>query len=141
MGSVMHQCNCLTKGKAKGVAAEIFKKFPYADIYKERKMADVPGHIAVCEPAKESDGPIVINLLAQYYPGSPRLSGYDTPEDRAVWFKLCLDKLMDRMVGPAIHFPFGMGCNLAKGNWSEIISVIESYSEKFNKQFICCKHE
>lgn len=140
MGSVIHQCNCLTQGKAKGVAAKIFKKFPYSDIYKERKVEDVPGHIAVCHPPKESDGPVVINLLAQYYPGPPR-SGYDTPQDRDTWLRLCLDKLMDRVTGPAIHFPFEMGCNLAKGNWSETLSLIESYSQKFNKQFICCKNE
>jgi len=58
---IIHQCNCKTTGDAAGLAAAIFKKYPKANVYKNRPKESVPGTIVIRGN--------VIALYGQYYPG------------------------------------------------------------------------
>jgi hypothetical protein len=131
---IAHQCNCVTRGRGAGIAREIFRAFPYSDIYAGRRVEDFPGTITVCHPGQKETGPIVVNLLAQFYPGKPR-SGYDTPEDRLSWLSACLLKMLDSVASPVFHFPFAMGCNLAGGDWAKTLSLMEGLASEKGKVF------
>jgi O-acetyl-ADP-ribose deacetylase (regulator of RNase III) len=39
---IAHQCNCTSKG-AKGLAKDLFAKFPQANVYARRKSPSSPG--------------------------------------------------------------------------------------------------
>lgn len=135
-GFIIHQCNCVTKGAAKGVAAEIFKKFPYANIYKDRKVDDVPGSVIARSPGR-ADGPVVVNLLAQFYPGKPKSkTSFDCVGDRENWLMFSIGKALGAVCGK-VYFPFGMGCVLAGGDWNRVMEIIEQYSVK--RDFVCCE--
>jgi hypothetical protein len=86
---IAHQCNCITENPA-GLSLEMFRKFPWADIYRERSSIksrkDKPGNIIVKGNGK--DERFVINMLAQNYPGKPKT--YETLSMRKTWFKQCL---------------------------------------------------
>jgi hypothetical protein len=41
-----HQCNCVTK-KGKGLADVLFQRFPFADVYADRRSGVVKAHTAV----------------------------------------------------------------------------------------------
>ena len=79
-----HQCNCLTT-KSAHLAYNVFKKYPYADVYSPRKETvlknaisepeiiwskDIPGDIIIKGDGK--DYRYVVALLGQYYPGRSR---------------------------------------------------------------------
>lgn len=134
---IAHQCNCLTTGRAKGVARQIFETFPYSDIYSDRKAPDVPGQIIVRHPEVNQAGPIVVNLLAQFHPGKPRLH-YDTAGDRETWLSFCLKKMLDSVASSTFYFPFGMGCNLAGGDWGKTIDLMGRIADVSGKEFVFC---
>lgn len=106
---LVHQCNSLTR-YPKGLAEQLFKSYPFADIYRTRKGK---GHNNIAYPEYRSrPGTCLIysdktrhvaNLIGQWRPGSP-LSAlwqkYDecpyqveTKEQRLKWFQEGLDEL------------------------------------------------
>jgi O-acetyl-ADP-ribose deacetylase (regulator of RNase III) len=50
---IVHQCNCVSDGNAVGVAATIFKKFPWSDCYNGRKEFSEPGTIDIRGKGKD----------------------------------------------------------------------------------------
>ncbi len=138
-GVVAHQCNCLTRGAAKGVAATIFRAFPYADIYKKRSRDDIPGAAVVKRPFPAMQGyPVVVNLLSQRYPG-PAERDDDTPEERLAWLHLALTDAV-RQLGGGIHkifIPYKMAAGMAGGDWSRILKVLERH-ERNGIEFALC---
>ena len=124
---IAHQCNCISTNAA-GLAYHIFRKYPYADAYKNRKARSEAGTIEVCVGNDESSKK-VINLFAQYYPGNARYVT-DSEEKRIEWMKQCLFqvyKLRDEI--KSIAFPFGMGCGLGGGDWKVYKGLIEKLAK------------
>jgi len=123
---IVHQCNCTTT-TAKGLSAQVFKKYPYANIYKATKrngvktkgIVRVPGDIIIKTP--------VINLLGQNRVGKPGTD--ETAAQREEWFQQGLNKISEYVI-EKIAFPHGIGCGLSKGNWENYLEMIEKFAQK-----------
>ena len=74
-----HQCNCVIRRPAKGVAQTIFAQWPHADVYLQRKQANR----MIDEPGTASVHGRVINLYGQFLPGRPpsRFTNYYKNQD------------------------------------------------------------
>ena len=118
-----HQCNCVSS-KAKGLALSIFTRFPYADVYSNRKERSIPGTFSV-RYSTNSDQPSVVALFCQYYPGAPRYSG-DTASDRLRFIRMAITNFLNSIPDSILHLPHGMNCGLAKGSWSDVEEVLGS---------------
>ena len=131
---LVHQCNCVSKG-ASGLAAAIFRKYPYANVYKNRDFQDRPGTIKICGNGK--DKRFIVNAFAQYYPGSPNtfssvMSVPDMPDEaqaRELYFYDCLEDIKKIEGLESLAIPFGIGCGLAGGNWNNYHRMIELFSQ------------
>lgn len=129
---IVHQTNCVTYNVA-GLAANIFKKFPYADVYTNRKdvfsgsiSSDKPGTIIV-----RGDGVkdrYVVALMGQLLPGKAHQSD-DTNDLRKIYFHEGLIKLFHRLRdGESVVFPYGIGCGLAGGKWEDYLFMIRAFT-------------
>lgn len=123
---IAHQANCVTI-KASHLAAELFSKFPYSDIYKERAKEDTPGKISI-----HGDGisnRFVINMLSQVYPGRPRYpeSELDGYKARRTLFFMCLKQIANIKDLSSIAFPYGIGCGVAGGDWKLYYPILEKF--------------
>jgi O-acetyl-ADP-ribose deacetylase (regulator of RNase III) len=154
---IAHQCNCVAT-KPHGISTAIFKKFPYANVYKSRlpprctcsfsvggavrcKCArrDLPGTIDVHPvPGRGGFQRGVINMIAQVYPGTARFKG-DLPLDRVGYFQQCLDKIAEIPKLHSVAFPYRIGCGLAGGDWDMYLSMLEKFSESVNTGDRCVK--
>lgn len=141
---IAHQCNCVTQ-KAAHLAKSMFDRFPYANIYKERILPWTPpvgmqmGDIIV--RGNGEDQRFVINMLAQYYPGSPKYS--DSSRDgfiaRKNAFQECLNKISEIPELTSIGLPFGIGCGAAGGDWLIYRKMIKNFSEKADADVVIYK--
>lgn len=116
-GYIVHQCNCVTN-RPLGLSAQIFRKFPEANIYSDGTQRK-PGQIIVRGR--------VVALLAQKTPGKPKAT-----EPREEWFLCCLNELktfMEQNDITEIAFPYGIGCGLAGGNWDKYYQMIEEFAK------------
>ena len=95
---IAHQCNCVTDRSA-GVAASIFKAFPWSDIYSQRTEHSKPGTIEIRGNGK--DQRLVVNMFAQFYPGKPKFPDgkKDGYEARKAYFKSCINRIV------ALNYP------------------------------------
>ena len=139
---IVHQTNCISTN-SKGLASEIFKKYPYADVYSCRRKQnnnnaipddwDIPGTISI----KKGNGPIIVAMFAQYDKGNVGHSYLlslekDNQELREKWFKKCLKEIKIYMIANSIKsvgFPYKIGCGLAGGNWEIYNEMIEEFSK------------
>jgi hypothetical protein len=118
---IAHQCNCITT-YAKGLAQHIFAKYPAADIYSDgtkRALGDVVirGN--------------VINMLAQYSPGSRRRLPMDSNDARIDSFKTCLSQIGEALQdGDTVVFPYKIGCGLAGGDWKIYEKMLADFAEE-----------
>lgn len=144
---ICHQCNCVTTDAA-GLAAAIFEKFPYADVYSSREKTDgsknennwllrtddrsVPGTIEV-----RGDGIMerrVVAMYAQFFPGRPKPSTppvmtiSDSEEKRLQFFQSCLDAIAKVPDVKSIAFPWQIGCGLARGDWEKYSALLHEFS-------------
>jgi O-acetyl-ADP-ribose deacetylase (regulator of RNase III) len=154
---IVHQINCLCT-RPHGLAASIAARFPYANVYGQRRPvgcrnfaveADrgTPGDIAVRTPdfTKGEQGPTVVGLYGQYDYGkagrSHRTPAHlDTRELRLQWFVASLEKLADHMAQhglTSVAFPHGIGCGLAGGSWTMYQSVLESWAGRHRDLNVC----
>ena len=126
---ICHQCNCITTRSA-GTAFDIFNKFPYANIYKNRKEWDTVGTIKICGNGK--DQRYIINMLAQVYPGKSRYqdSYKDGFSARENYFQKCLELIAEIKELNSLAFPYRIGCNLAGGNWEHYYKMISDFADK-----------
>lgn len=133
---IAQQCNCCTV-KSHGLSASISKEFPWADVYKRRKLSGknkkerkitIPGTIEI--DSCPSDNLKVIHMFAQYSPGKPNsFSRYykdddieaikDSFIDRQKYFKECLDLIDNDPNITIVAMPYLIGCGLAGGSWSD----------------------
>jgi O-acetyl-ADP-ribose deacetylase (regulator of RNase III) len=143
---IVHQCNS-TSSQAAGLALQIFAKYPYANIYKNRG-GSVFGYkyISAFHTTEESPGNIVIkgdgnkqrfiiNLIGQVYPGAPLHDGLrDGYKVREGYFNQCLTKILGIPNIESIALPVGIGCGLAGGNWSNYLPMIEKFDRAVNER-------
>jgi len=126
---ICHQCNCVTN-KPKGLSQALFKKFPWADVYYNRKIRDNPGTIIIRGDGK--DKRFVINLFGQFYPGPPKY-GSDSKEYRELCFKKGLDEIGKIKGIESLAFPYLIGCGLGGGDWNKYREMINDFAKKYHK--------
>jgi hypothetical protein len=103
----------------------MFKRFPYANVYSDEiyPQQRQPGRVIVVGN--------VVNLVAQRNPGKAKAG--DTTSDRLGWFREGLSSLnswLKTSPTPAvtqINFPYGIGCGLAGGSWTEYVKELETF--------------
>ena len=132
---IVHQTNCISYG-ASGLAEFIFRKFPYADIYKERKINGnwhLPGNIYISGGGANR---FIINAMGQFLPGKPAsntVAGLlikETAEVRVKYFSKCLSSIACINDLSSIDFPWRIGCGLAGGDWDQYYKMIDSFATK-----------
>ncbi len=142
---IVHQTNCCTIN-AKGLAKDLFKKYPWANIYKNRENKhSTPGTIEISSAVNIPMGcrdisgrtsanvkdKIIVGLMGQYYPGKANYS--DTVENRQQWFKSGLLKLSELLKpGDTVAFPYKIGCGLAGGDWNTYMNIITEWCKSLN---------
>jgi len=137
---IVHQANCVT-WKAAHLAYDIFKKFPYADIYEERyqkvmkdhNYTDKPGMIMIRGDGNEQR--YVIAILGQKFPGKPRAAEFeiDSFKKRQDYFFSGLQEIAKISNLKSIAFPWGIGCGAAGGNWKFYHNLIDKFSNHLGK--------
>jgi len=137
---LVHQCNCIST-HAKALAEQIFNKFDYANIYKNRINGDkntysVPGTIEIL--GNELDQRYIINIYSQYYPALAKYNN-DNAQKRIKWFKECLHKIseIENIINDnkTIAMPFNIGCGAAGGDWATYYDLINNFAEQ-NKIYV-----
>lgn len=123
---ICHQCNCIATGNGAGLSFAMFDKYPYANIYGDRTERDKLGTIDI--RGNGEDQRYIINILAQYYPGSAVYPN-DNPSIREAAFRECLCQISRIPNLVSIAFPYMIGCGLAGGNWDRYYQMIETFSE------------
>lgn len=128
---IVHQCNCVTR-RAKHLAWQMFRRFPFADVYATRSAPDTPGTIRICG---KQDQRRVIAFFAQYFPGtaSALAKAIDTSEARERYFVACLAQLAAVPALASVAFPWGIGCGAAGGDWEHYRRMIDDFA-RANKQ-------
>lgn len=147
--AIAHQCNCKTRGEAKGVAAIIHSSYPYADVYRQEGTVRLPGR-AVFHGGTTAAGslqnfsnlkPLVVSLFGQLYPGRPGAS-YDTEELRLGWMQQALHEMAEGLKkhrAPHVAVPYRMGCGLAGGKWSNYIYLLKEFEYSSGIEVIIVK--
>lgn len=131
---IVHQTNCVSIGKAAGLAYYLFNKYPHSDCYKDRNKPSIPGTIDI-----RGDGVntrLVVNMHAQYLPGGSwdDIQG-DAAEDRKFYFHRCLNRLAKVDNLESVAFPYKIGCGIAGGDWNWYLNAINKFAEYVeNKQ-------
>lgn len=123
-----HQTNCITK-RAAHLSKDVFIQYPYADIYSGRTIPSTPGSIVIAGNGK--DQRYVINMLGQYYPGSPKYtdSSLDGTLARQKYFYNCLLKIAQIPDLESIAFPWKIACGAAGGNWEYYLGVLNNFTK------------
>ncbi len=138
---ICHQCNCVTTIGAH-LAASMFKRFPYADIYAERNHSVPKDETTLGNIVIRGDGEskrFVVNLLGQYYPGKSRFSagirdGHITREEA---FQSCLEKISQIENLHSVAFPWMIGCGAAGGDWQHYQQLLMNFADNVSaKTFV-----
>lgn len=131
---LVHQVNAITS-RAKHLAYEVFKRYPYADVYSPRGdyrdesyYKDEPGTILV--RGNGDDQRYVIGLLGQVYPGRPRYpdSKLDGFVAREHYFFNALKLVAQIEDLESVAFPFGVGCGAAGGDWKTYFQILQNFA-------------
>ena len=141
---ICQQCNCLTL-KSHGLSKSISDKYEWANPYaiRPKKSAnstsepDEPGTIVeMSHPLKPDKYPTVLCFMSQWCPGKPnKFNQYyskeyaDTVSEREGWFQNCLD-ILDENEYSTVAVPYGIGCGLAGGNWTNYKKMLDGCSTK-----------
>ena len=117
---ICHQVNTMTT-KAAHLAKSVFERFPYADVYSDRKKRDNLGDIIIRGK--------VIALVAQKYPGKWKYDS-DAPDIRYNAFYTCLKKVFTIPDIKSVAFPWRIGCGSAGGDWDMYFEMILDVASK-----------
>jgi len=130
---ICHQTNCISKGAA-GIAQAIFDKYPYSDVYSNRMEPDVPGTIKIV--GNGQDQRYIVNIFAQYYPGSPQypLSNKDGTRVREKYFYQCLLRIAKLSDLKSVAFPWKIGCGIGGGNWEVYLGNLTNFANFVEKK-------
>ncbi len=138
---ICQQCNCVTM-IPHGLSEQISKKYPWANVYSQRKMKtrnctsepSVPGTIQATVSPEASSTEKVIHMFGQFLPGKPYIfTKYyqhlkeikDGPNDRTNYFKMCIKELDTLKLDSSVAMPYKIGCGLAGGNWEIYKKILE----------------
>lgn len=118
-----HQVNCF--GIAGGLAADIFRKWPYARKDYTDLTKRIPGKVLLGMAyftGQQRDGHIICNLFGQYEPGA------DYNPKR---LEQALEQLGNfaRLRGDSVALPYKLSCGICGGNWDEVLEIIERTME------------
>jgi hypothetical protein len=125
-----HQTNCITQ-KAAHLSYDVFKRFPYANVYQNRTTPDHIGTIAI--RGNGNDKRFVVNMFGQYWPGKSRWPGHHFDGKGYRWgaFQQCLIQLA--MLPPGTFaMPYKIGCGAAGGDWNIYESLIKDFSQDYD---------
>lgn len=124
---LVHQCNCMSERSAH-LAADVFRRYPWADVYTGRATKDTPGTIKIC--GNGEDQRFVINLFGQVYPGASKFdTGEDTYEKRRVYFRQGLMSIFQQVPSESeLVFPWKIGCGAAGADWSDYLGILSDFS-------------
>jgi len=122
---IAHQCNCVTSRPAH-LAAAVFARFPWADIYSPRAAlqsnelpleSEVPGSIVI--RGDGVDQRFVIAIIGQYYPSVPMFpqGRRDGIAARRGHFHQALLRILEIPDLESVAFPWCIGCGAAGGDW------------------------
>lgn len=153
---ICHQCNCVSH-IARGLASELFEKYPYANTYYGRNAtnSNLPGTVDVCGASEwhqnvpppgpvgiEIGSRIVMNMYAQRYPGIPKYDN-DTADNRVLWFKECLKKIaaLKNIASCSLAFAHGIACGYGGGDWAVYEKVLRDFSVEHQIHVVLYKHE
>ncbi len=126
---IAHQTNCVTVGKAAGLAEKIFNKYPYSDVYTSRVDNSSPGSISIHGDGVKSR--YIINMYAQYYPGKfNNLFEKDTQQQREGYFLQSLEEISRISNIKSIAMPYEIGCGLAGGKWESYLNMLQDFADK-----------
>jgi len=132
---IVHQTNCVTRS-ARGLAADIFRRFPHADVYnavtrsrRETIAGDVPGTVAVMGEGAADPERGVINLFGQYGPGRPR-GRDDSAEVRLGWFERGLAEIAELRGLSSLAFPALIGCGYGGGDPARYREALERFAAR-----------
>jgi O-acetyl-ADP-ribose deacetylase (regulator of RNase III) len=130
---IVHQTNCVSQGHAAGLAYYLFRKYPYADVYANRKDPDRPGTCIIS--GNGEDQRFIVNLMGQYYPGSITTSkDIDNEAARKTYFHHALIRLSKLENLESIAFPYKIGCGIAGGDWEWYYGTIANFADFVNKK-------
>ena len=130
---ITHQTNCISTGRAAGLARHLFDKFPHADTYANREEMDKPGTIVV--RGNGEDQRYVINLMGQRLPGGP--GKYDSPQDRKSYFFKGLLEIAKIEDLESVAFPTFIGCGIGGGDWRVYLDLLLKFSDYVYEQQKC----
>ena len=133
-----HQCNCITH-KAAHLAASVFRRFPYSDVYSSRREDSEPGTILIKGDGEKQR--LVVAMFAQVYPSVPRFpsDGRDGYAARQGYFVQCLGKLGAVKGIREAAFPHMIGCGAAGGHWPTYLNLIQEFASKTGIKVIMYK--
>jgi len=127
---IVHQTNCCSHYAA-GIAAAIFSKFPYSDVYTPRMEPDKAGTILI--KGNGLDERYVVNLMGQYYPGESSNEDIDNEKVRQTYFHHALIRLSKVSNLESVAFPAGIGCGLGGGDWKFYLGTLINFEKHVRK--------
>lgn len=121
-----HQVNCI--GVAAGLAADIFRKWPYAKKDYTDLTKRIPGKILfgmAYYTGQQRDGHIICNLFGQFNPGAD----YNPQK-----LEQALEQLGNfaRTMGYSVALPWKLSCGICGGDWDEVLQIIERTMDGVN---------
>ena len=131
---ICHQINCRSRGTA-GIAAKIFKKFPWANNYDSPRT---PGFFYLRGNGK--DQRFVIGIAGQIMPGLPSkdIKSLDSKWNREDYFIQALSYMKEMIYNwkdnpefpplESIAFPYKIGCGLGGGDWSVYSTLLQRFA-------------
>ena len=121
-----HQVNCF--GAAAGLAAAIFRKWPYARKDYTDLTTRLPGKMILGMAqytGQQRDGHIICNLYGQYEAGA----AYNPQK-----LEQALDQLGNfaRAMNYSVALPWRLSCGICGGDWDEVQKIIERTMDGVN---------
>ena len=160
---IVHQINAVTT-YARGLAQYIFEKYPYSNVYRERRISEDcdgkkiamiedisdPGTIIIRTNSLNSAKPIIIGLVGQHMPGRVGMTYFyksiygdmETNKMREEWFKSGLEHLkayVEKNNVNAIAMLYNIGCGLAGGTWAVYSSMLLNFETETKCEVVLYK--
>ena len=138
---LVHQTNCTSTG-ARGLAQHVFRKYPFANTYRTNDPCRQVGTVSF-HTCDTTTAPTIVNLYGQYGTGTnkknKKVKIKDDQKTRESYFRLGLIDLENKLQNnnnnnnnnkATVAFPFGIGCNLAGGDWSTYRTMISRFATR-----------
>lgn len=126
---ICHVCSTHNPSVAQGLAAELFQKYPNADLYKRCPVRN-PGTVFIdaVEKKKEQRFAYLVHIIL----GNDKSSRMDD-------LRTCLENLERNPIlkDKTIAFPDGFGCGGSAEKWPFYLAEIEKFAEKVKSVHNC----